>query len=65
MVGNAVEVTCVTNVEWAQQPDGSYSAWGWVAKDNGGTECFLVYMKEPDGEELIEQLADLFVAAAR
>ena len=40
---NAIEVTEVNNVEWIQQPDGSYSPWEWFPLKNGNYECFLVY----------------------
>ena len=62
---NAIEVTDVNNVEWIQQPDGSYSPWEWFPTESGEYECFLVYLPEPDETDVIEQMADLYVAANR
>ena len=65
MVRNAIEVTDVNNVEWIQQPDGSYSPWEWFPTENGEFERFLVYIPEPDESEMVEQMAELYVAANR
>ena len=63
MVRNAIEVTGVNNAEWIQQPDGSYSPWEWFPAENGDFECFLVHMPEPDENEMVEHMAELYVAA--
>ena len=62
---NAVEVNDVNNVEWIQQPDGSYSPWEWMQTESGVYECFLVYYPEANESEVIEQMADIYIAANR
>ena len=37
---NAIEVTEMSNVEWVQQPDGSYCPWEWFTQVNGEQNCF-------------------------